>query len=139
MSARVHFTGPSGGVAPFYAAADVFALPTQYEAWGLVIVEALACGLPVVTSRLAGAAVAVREGETGRLLDDPRDSGEIAAALRSLLDGRHAPPEQICESVASYKWSRILVRYEESLASIANLKKAPAPEISPGNRRVQAV
>jgi len=127
MSQRVHFTGPSGKVAPFYAAADVFALPTQYEAWGLVIIEAMACGLPVLTSRLAGAAVAIREGETGRLLEEPRDSREIAAALRPLLNGEHASPETICASVADYKWSRIFIRYEEALAACAIPRPAAAP------------
>ena len=39
----------------------------------MVIVEALACGVPVLTSRLAGAAVTVREGQTGQLLDNPND------------------------------------------------------------------
>ncbi len=68
---RVRFTGPTSEVARYYAAANVFALPTQYEAWGMVIVEAMAAGLPVLTSRLAGASVVVREGATGRLLEDP--------------------------------------------------------------------
>jgi len=130
VSPRVRFTGSSGKVAPFYSAADVFALPTQYEAWGLVIIEAMACGLPVLTSRLAGAANAIREGETGRLVEDPRDSREIAAALRSLLDGEHASPEEISASVANYKWSRILIRYEEMLAACANPRAADAPSIN---------
>jgi len=126
MTQRVHFTGPSGTVAPFYSAADVFALPTQYEAWGLVIIEAMACGLPVLTSRLAGAAIAIREGETGRLLEQPGDPREIAAALRPLLKGEHASPEKICASVADYKWSRIFIRYEEALAACA-LQRLPQP------------
>jgi UDP-glucose:(heptosyl)LPS alpha-1,3-glucosyltransferase len=54
MTDRVHFTGPTSDVAGYYAAADVFALPTQYEAWGLVIVEAMACGLPALTSPPGG-------------------------------------------------------------------------------------
>ena len=116
---RVHFTGPSGDVAPLYSAADVFALPTQYEAWGLVIIEAMACGLPVVTSRLAGAAVAVREGETGRLVNNPSDSREIADALRPMLDGKHVTAEEISASVADYKWPSIFDRYEEALAASA--------------------
>lgn len=113
---RVRLPGASAEAASFYAAADVFALPTQYEAWGLVIVEALACGLPVLTSRSAGAAVAVREGTTGELLDDPRDEIEIAQKLAKLL-GRQPPAdaEMVSRSVASYEWSQVLVRYEQIL------------------------
>ena len=133
LSQRVHFTGASDSVAPYYAATDVLALPTQYEAWGLVIIEALACGLPVLTSRLAGAAVAIREGETGSLIADPRDPAEIARALRPLLDGSHARPEEINASVAGYKWSRILLRYEEALAACANPQPSRVSEISPGD------
>ena len=113
--ALVKYVGATGNVARCYAAADVFALPTQYEAWGLVIVEAMACGLPVLTSRLAGAAVTVREGATGRLLDDPRDVAAIAAGLRPLLEGAHAGREEIAASVGAYTWDRVLTRYEEAL------------------------
>ena len=115
MTERVRFTGPTNQVADYYAAADVFALPTQYEAWGLVIVEAMACGLPVLTSRLAGAAIAVREGETGALLDDPNSCSEIAAKLSPLMQGGHVSAESIAGSVAPYSWSRILLQYEEIL------------------------
>ena len=115
MTGRVRFTGPSGDVAPYYAAADVFALPTQYEAWGLVIVEALACGLPVLTSRLAGAALTVQEGVTGALLDNPNDPAEIAVRLRPLLAGLPISAEAIEASVSSYTWPSILRRYEGHL------------------------
>ncbi len=112
---RVRFMGSSGEVADFYAAADVFALPTQYEAWGLVIVEALASGLPVLTSRLAGASVAVEEGTTGLLLDDPRDPTEIVAKLSRLLNWSPQSRARISESVSGYSWDQILPRYEEVL------------------------
>jgi UDP-glucose:(heptosyl)LPS alpha-1,3-glucosyltransferase len=114
---QVKFVGPTSDVARYYAAADVFALPTEYEAWGLVIVEAMACGLPVLTSRLAGAAIAVQEGKTGELLDDPHSVTEIATKLKCLLDrpvDRHA----VSRSVELYTWDRILSRYEQIL--IAN-------------------
>jgi len=124
LTDRVHFAGPSGDVATYYAA-DLFALPTQYEAWGLVIVEALACGLPVVTSRLAGASTAVEEGRTGSLLDDPNDVDEIAARMRPLLDGRHARPEEIEDSVRHYAWPNVLSLYERHLTECAE---------SPGSR-----
>ena len=126
LTSRVRFTGPSSDVASYYAAADVFALPTQYEAWGLVIVEALACGLPVLTSRLAGAAAVVQEGITGYLLDNPNDPAEIAAKLRLLLEGLPATAEEIESSVSGYSWPNILRRYEQHLIEYS---EQPVPSI----------
>ena len=119
LKGRVLFTGPTSDVPQYYAAGDVFVLPTQYEAWGLVIVEAMACGLPVVTSRLAGAAIAVHEGRSGYLLDDPRCAQEIAARLRLALDGKHAPRGWISDSVAEFAWAKVLVDYERVLLDCA--------------------
>jgi len=116
MGERVKFTGPSSEVSDYYAAADVFALPTQYEAWGLVIVEAMAAGLRVLTSRLAGAAMAVDEGRTGLLLDDPADVTEIAGKLESLLNAGGPSPEEVSGSVARYEWAQVLQGYESILA-----------------------
>lgn len=111
----VTYVGATGDAARCYAVADVFALPTQYEAWGMVIVEALACGVPVLTSRLAGAAVTVREGQTGQLLDNPNDVDEIAAKLQLLASGGHGGREAIALSVKDYAWDRLLPQYEAAL------------------------
>lgn len=129
---RVKFPGASAKVSRYYAAADLFALPTQYEAWGLVIIEAMACGLPVLTSRLAGAAVAVAEGRTGELLDDPRDETEIAAKLAVMLRaGTTSRREEITASVQTYEWFQVLGRYEQILAGCAvpQADKASIPAV----------
>jgi UDP-glucose:(heptosyl)LPS alpha-1,3-glucosyltransferase len=115
LQQRVQFTGPSSEVASYYAASDVFALPTQYEAWGLVIVEAMACGLPVVTSALAGAAVAVEPGVTGVLLQNPDDVQEIAASLTHFLDREVNDATAIAASVQHLAWSQVLLDYERVL------------------------
>jgi UDP-glucose:(heptosyl)LPS alpha-1,3-glucosyltransferase len=116
---RVKYFGSTSEVARCYAAADVLALPTLYEAWGLVIIEAMATGLPVLTSRLAGASVAVRERESGNLLDAPTDEAEIVRKLRPLIEGEHSSPEEIEASVAQYAWSRVLMKYETVLSAMA--------------------
>jgi UDP-glucose:(heptosyl)LPS alpha-1,3-glucosyltransferase len=115
LSARVHFAGPSADVARQYAAGDAFCLPTRYEAWGLVIVEALAAGLPTVTTRLAGASVTVREGDTGELLDDPEDAAGLTAKLRAVLD-RPADREAISASVGEWTWAAVMERMEAIVA-----------------------
>ena len=131
----VTYVGSTDQVARYYAAADVFALPTFYEAWGMVIIEAMATGLPVLASRLAGASVAVREGLTGQLLDNPADETEIAAKLRPLIEGEHSSREEIAASVAQYAWSRVLVRYENILC--AKPVDLPTPPPSPRSRNVR--
>ncbi len=116
---RITFTGPTSNAALAYAAADIFALPTIYEAWGLVIVEALASGLPVLTSRLAGAAEAISERESGYLLNEPHNVAEIALNLRRLLAGEHADAATIAASIERYHWSKILCQYEQILMDAA--------------------
>ena len=117
LEGHFQFVGAQSDLAPYYAAADVLALPTQYEAWGLVIVEALACGTPILTSRLAGASVAVREGVTGELLEDPCNVSEIAAKLDHLARNHSIPRQDVAASVQIYQWSSVLVHYERLLES----------------------
>ena len=64
--------------------------------------------------------MAVAEGETGALLDEPRDEAEIAAKLGELLESNLvAQDERIARSVEPYEWSRVLTRYEEILSACA--------------------
>jgi UDP-glucose:(heptosyl)LPS alpha-1,3-glucosyltransferase len=109
-------TGSTDDPARYMAAADAFALPTRYEPWGLVIVEALASGLPVVTTRLAGASRAVEDGRTGRLLASPDDPDELADALRWALGGGPVAEEVLEASVDWLRWEHVIGRYAEILA-----------------------
>lgn len=134
LEGRTTVTGPSEDVAAEYAAADVFALPTRYEPWGLVIIEALASGLPVCTTRLAGASSAISEGRTGRLADDPDDVAELRAHLEWALAGAPASPEEIEASVAELRWESVIQDY----ARVLEESTAPVPERRAGPRRTRA-
>ena len=108
---RVHMVGQTSHVNECFGMADVFALPTIYEAWGMVIIEALACGLPVLTSETAGASVAVQPGVNGYLLANPEESDAVVEGLRKLRSGLHAQPGVIEQTVAPYAWERLLRQY----------------------------
>jgi len=78
--------GAADDPVPYYAAADVFVLPTFYDPCSLSISEAAASGLPSVTTRFNGAAELLTEGVDGSVIADPADDAELASALRPLLD-----------------------------------------------------
>ncbi len=69
VAGRVHFAGPLKDVTGAYAAADAFVLPTLYDPFPNVVLEAMACGLAVVTSTKSGGAELVEEGVTGYVRD----------------------------------------------------------------------
>jgi glycosyltransferase involved in cell wall biosynthesis len=87
---RVRFLAPSADVLSFYAAADAYVAPSLEDAFGLPILEAMACGLPVIASVQAGASENILDGTTGYLLRDPRNHVELAGLLGRLVGDRVA-------------------------------------------------
>ena len=85
IAARVRFAGAQREAAPFYGAADALVLPTLYDPFPNVIMEAMAAGLPVVTSMKCGAAELIENGKNG-FVCDALDNAGLVAAMRSLLD-----------------------------------------------------
>ena len=83
---RVLFPGPAAHIERFYAAADLFVLPTVYDPFALVCVEAMACGLPVITTAAAGASELITPGINGLVLNEAHDHVTLAGHLRDLLD-----------------------------------------------------
>ena len=86
-AAKVTFAGSVEEVVPFYAAADVYVHPAIYDTCSLVVLEALASGLPVITSRFNGAGELLTEGVQGYVLSDPTDADELLGRIESLLEG----------------------------------------------------
>jgi len=87
---RVRFLAPAADVLSFYAAADAYVAPSLEDAFGLPILEAMACGLPVIASVQAGASENVVDGTTGYILRDPMNHAELADHIRRLASDKSA-------------------------------------------------
>lgn len=80
---RIHFVDYTDKPEAYFAAADVFCLPSYREGFGSVIIEAAACGLPAIGSRIYGISDAILEGKTG-IFFDAGDIDGLAAAIELL-------------------------------------------------------
>ena len=95
LSDRVIFTGyvPKSEQVAHYNLADVYVMPSTGEGFGIVLLEAVACGVPVVGSRVDGSREALLDGQLGRLVD-PGNPLALLDALTSALEEAR-PPERI--------------------------------------------
>lgn len=116
LGGHVHFLGRQHDMSLVYAAADVLLHPTREDTFGMVVLEAMAHGLPVIVSRapFCGLSASLDEGEA-LLLDDPTSASELAQAMRALLDDaerRSALAEAGRAVAARYNWAEITRQYE---------------------------
>ena len=81
---RVQFAGATSDPRPFYRAADFFVLPTKHDPCSLVVLEALAMGVPVISTRFNGACEIMADGVHGYVLDDPMDIDALTTAMKNL-------------------------------------------------------
>ena len=88
LAEQMRFAPPGGDpheLAGLIAACDLFVFPSELESFGLAALEALACGVPVIARNVGGLSEVIRDGVTGRLVDEP---AELADAVSSLSDER---------------------------------------------------
>lgn len=122
---RITFVGHSDSVHRWFCAADVFVLPTAYEAFALVTLEAAAAGLPLVTTKVNGTEDLVEDGVNGRFVE--RDGASVAAALEPLVasaDTRAAMAKQALASVQDYTWDTNVARTREVYAEVLAQKQS---------------
>jgi UDP-glucose:(heptosyl)LPS alpha-1,3-glucosyltransferase len=118
FSDRIRFIPPSDDVMRFYAAADAYLGPSLEDAFGLPILEAMACGLPVIASINAGASEIIEDRSNGLLLQDPTNLTELEALVRDLVSDsslrellmRNAP-----ETAGQQTWDHSAVALSEFL------------------------
>ena len=126
---RLTILPATDGIERYYAAADVLVLPTPYDAFGMVITEALACGLPVITTTKAGASELLTDGTHGILLQSATDVLGLAAAMKSLADSPGTRARMSAAAAAlmrEHTWDRVA---ERTLAVYyAHLARADRPQ-----------
>jgi glycosyltransferase involved in cell wall biosynthesis len=129
LAGRVVFTGRIEDVEQALQAADVFVFPSVFEALGLSLVEAAACGLPAVGARTGGIPDVIAEGRSG-LLFPPGDVAGLEAALRSLASdpARRAAMGAEARRVACARFDAdaALVRYRALFAEVNSRRDASA-------------
>ncbi|MBN1344276.1 MAG: glycosyltransferase family 4 protein [Phycisphaerae bacterium] len=86
---RVTFVGPSDRVHAFYHASDVLLHPTYYDPCSRVVLEAMACGLPPITTRHNGAADVIEDGRNGYVVDSADAVDQLADRIQRLTDETH--------------------------------------------------
>jgi UDP-glucose:(heptosyl)LPS alpha-1,3-glucosyltransferase len=123
---RVMFIGPAGDVRRTYFAADLHVHPTFYDPCSSVVIEALACGLPVVTSRYNGAAELMHPPREGFVVSDPHDHAALAGALAQLLDPvrRDACGRAARQAAAAWTIEHHYRKWLDVFAEVADRRRA---------------
>jgi glycosyltransferase involved in cell wall biosynthesis len=118
LSERIHFLGNRSDVPELLAASDYFVLPSLWEGLPMALIEAMACGLPIVATEVSGSKQVVVSGETGllvppgdalqltealtRLLSDPVQAREMGAAARRRVETEFSARKQADEHIALF-------------------------------------
>ncbi|MBD2594138.1 glycosyltransferase family 4 protein [Nostoc spongiaeforme FACHB-130] len=136
ISERVHFLGYRRDIAEIMRAVDLFVFPSRYEACTLVLLEALASGLPVITATATGGAELVTP-ECGIVLPDSDDVEALAAALSSLISDRTLMQQmgQAARAVAQqHSWSTMAQTYMDLFEELQQHEEHSShPDLSPSS------
>jgi len=91
----------------YYSAADVLVVPSHYESFGLVALESLASGTPVVATKVGAMESILREGETGYLVSNGSPRLLAKGVERFISDSNGLSPHEVRASVTGYAWSNV--------------------------------
>jgi UDP-glucose:(heptosyl)LPS alpha-1,3-glucosyltransferase len=109
LANRCRWVSGSSDVAALYAAADIYVSPSLEDAFALPLLEAMACGLPVITSEQTGGSKIITNGEDGFVLTSPRDPIALGSLLRKLYEQaeiRHRVGNKAALTAQRYTWDR---------------------------------
>ncbi|MBE9210930.1 glycosyltransferase family 4 protein [Nostoc sp. LEGE 06077] len=139
ISERVHFLGYRRDIPEIMRSVDLFVFPSRYEACTLVLLEALASGLPVITATATGGAELVTP-ECGIVLPDSDDVEALATALSSLVSDRPLMQQmgEAARAVAEqYSWSTMAQTYMDLFEELQKHEEHSShPDLSPSSRSI---
>ncbi|AFZ16040.1 glycosyltransferase family 4 protein [Allocoleopsis franciscana] len=122
LSDRVHFLdNPSGIVPELMRSVDIFVFPSRYEPFGLVVIEAMASGLPIVTAITTGASELISP-ECGVVLSDTEDRKGLAEALCQLASNpelRHRMGKAARSVAEDHSWQKMAQRYVDRFEELS--------------------
>jgi len=143
LDALVMFLGKrSQEVLPYYySAADVVVMPSHYESFGLVALEAMSCGTPVIASRVGGLSFTVVEGVTGYQVPDGDDATMADRILHVLQEDelRERLGSQAAQMAACYRWPDVAAQLEEVFASLLPEQESAAGVMEPAQIDLGAI
>ena len=117
---RVHFLGKTPRIPVLMRSADVFIFPSRYEPYGMVALEAMACGVPVILSKNVGSLKAF--GDSPEVLDDPEDAAALAATISAVLDSperRGSMARMGRQRALALSWSSMTAAYLRTYESMS--------------------
>lgn len=115
LEKRTYFFGPQREIERFYQLADVFILPTIYEPFGNVILEAMACGLPVITTSANGAAEIIEHGKEGFILNLPINLEKFADYIGIASKNQKTMGKNAYEKAKLFSLERVVNKFLQVL------------------------
>ena len=122
LGGRVHFAGLVDDVAAWYAAADAVVLPSRADAFGMSVLEGMACGRAVVARRATGVAAVIAPGRDGLVYDRPEELAEILAALRDPVL-RQRLGRAARDTAVAHSWSAAATALERLCHEVASARR----------------
>jgi D-inositol-3-phosphate glycosyltransferase len=127
---RVDFIGavPQPELPRYYSAADVVAVPSYSETFGMVALEAVACGTPVVSTDIGAARLIIKEEFSGSVVAG-NEPGSLARALTDWLSGSAVDEAALHESVAHFGWNAVAEKVESVYRNVVSKTAAGAGKL----------
>jgi glycosyltransferase involved in cell wall biosynthesis len=125
---RCHWESPRRDVIEFYAAADTYVSPSREDSFALPVAEAMACGLPAITSVYAGVSASIHNSVDGFVLREPEDTQSLARIIERLYRDtafRRSVGEAAARTARQWTWDRSAAQAWELIESLSRSKGRP--------------